>query len=185
MGKPIPKQFFSLRINEFTLSIEMLLDAGHKQSALIVLYTAIDIFASLCRLETENDTTGNYFKKWANDYIIAGSQLSFTSQDLWGARCGLLHTHTAASKVSREGTAREIHYYRGTPSAELKQRMELLAAQGKLFVNIDDLYARFVKGLDQFLTDIQRDSELEKRVLRHSAKLFASWCSDGYADQHQ
>jgi hypothetical protein len=39
--------------------------------------------------------------------------LNVTSDDLWGARCGLLHTFTPASDKSRAGIARELKYVRG------------------------------------------------------------------------
>src|SRR2546427_307789 len=115
MGHATPRKVLSARINEFTLCVSLLLDAGHTLPALIVLYTAVDIFGSLLRPETEPETAGKYFKKWVDDYMLGRSQVTFTAQDLWGARCGLLHTHTASSRLSREGTAREVHYSHGPP----------------------------------------------------------------------
>jgi len=180
METPTPQQVFSARVNEFTQAIKMLVDAGHIQTGLIVLYTAIDIFASLRRLETETDTNGSYFKKWVDDYMIAGWQRPFTSEDLWGARCGLLHTHTASSKVSRQGKARQLHYYRahGFISPDQQRAFDSMAdTHGKQFVDLDLLHADFVEGLRRFSTDTQRNPELAKRVFHHSATLFGSWNS--------
>jgi hypothetical protein len=181
MEIPIPQRVFSARINEFTQAIKMLFDAGHTQSGLIVLYTAIDIFASLRRLETETDTNGHYFKKWVGDYMIAGSQRPFTSEDLWGARCGLLHTHTASSKVSRQGKARQLHYYRADSSISPDQQRafdSMANTHGKQFVNVNLLYADFIEGLCRFSAEIQCNPELAKRVFHHCATLFGGWSSD-------
>jgi len=178
---PTPRQVFLERVNDFTQSIEILLNAGHIQPALILLFTAMDIFASLLRLETETDTNGGYFKKWVEDYMVAGSQRPFTSEDLWGARCGLLHTHTAESKVSRQGKARQLHYYRahGAISPEQQQLFDSMAkTHDKLFVDADLLYAYFIEGIRRFTVDIQADPELTKRVFHHSAKLFSGWSSN-------
>jgi hypothetical protein len=180
MEKPTPQQVFLARINDFTQSIEILLNAGHTQPALILLFTAIDIFASLRRLETETDTNGGYFKKWVEDYMIASSQRPFTSEDLWGARCGLLHTHTAASKVSRQGKARQLHYYRAHDPISLDQQRafdSIANIYGKQFVDVDLLHADFIEGLRRFSTDIQRNPELAMKVFHHSTTLFSGWFS--------
>jgi hypothetical protein len=178
MEHPTPQQALSERIKDFTISIKLLLDARHTTPALIVMYAAIDIFGSLLRSETEIDTVGKaagYFKKWVNDYILGHSQLTCTAEELWGARCGLLHTHTASSKVSRRGTARQLHYSRGPLPANTQQGIRSVSAKGKLFVDVDVLYAAFEDGTRRFLTDIARDPQLEKRVLHHSSQLFGSW----------
>ena len=112
MEHPTPQRILASLVNEFATCIPMLLDTGHNSLALVLLYSGIDAFASLARPESELDTNGDYFKKWAEDYMIGPSQLSIGSEDLWGARCGLLHTHAASSKVSPQGKARQLHYYR-------------------------------------------------------------------------
>jgi len=180
MEIPTPQQSLFSRINEFTKSIEILLDAGHSLSALIVLYTAVDIFGSTLRPETEPDTAGCYFKKWVDDYMIAGSQLPFVSDDLWGARCALLHTHTTSSKLSRAGKARELHYYRsyGRPVPPAMQTaLGSLSPKGKQFLDLDAMHGAFVDGTRRFIVAIQRDPALEKRVLHHSRMLLGSWSS--------
>jgi hypothetical protein len=178
MEHSTPQQVFSARVNEFKISVKLLLDAAHTLPALVMLYAAIDILGSLLRPQSEPDTKGEYFRKWVDDYMIRHSQVAFTSEELWGARCGLLHTHTAASKLSRHGMARQLHYFRAhgasLPSAT-QHAMNTALAQGKLFVDVDALYGAFEEGTRQFLTAIQRDAALEKRVMHHSSHLFGSW----------
>ena len=53
--------------------------------------------------------------------------------------------------------------------------MRSLEPKGKLFVDVDSLNAAFEQGARCFLGDIQRDLQLEKRVLHHSSHLFGSW----------
>jgi hypothetical protein len=179
MERPTPQQVLSARVNEFTLSTLLLLDEGHTLAALIVLYTAVDIFGSLLRPETEPDTSGRYFKKWVDDYILSHSQATFTSQDLWGARCGLLHTHTAASKLSREGAARQLHYYHGLPPPGLMETLRAQEHQGKLFIDVATLNRAFSDGAHRFLEDTDRNPVLAKRVLHHSSHLFGIWTNVG------
>jgi hypothetical protein len=187
MEHPTPQQLFLARLSEFTISIKLLLDPPQNLPgnvtlsslpALVMLYSAIDILGSLLRPESEADTRGEYFKKWVDDYMIGHSQVAFTSDDLWGARCGMLHTHTASSKLARAGKARRLHYLR-THGASLppamKAAMNGLSAQGKVFVDVDSLCSAFEEGTRRFLVAIQSDATLEKRVRHHSSHLFGVW----------
>jgi hypothetical protein len=172
-----PRQAILARCNDFTTCIKMLLDAQHTLPALVLLYSAIDVFASLVRPEAEADTNGGHFKKWTEDYIIGPSRLTIAPEDLWGARCGLLHTHSPSSRDSRQAKARKLAYYRActlTPDMQrmLESTLKLVQTRGELPVDVDDLYAAFEDGVRRFLADIQRDPELEKRAAHHSSKLF-------------
>jgi hypothetical protein len=175
MEHPTPQQILIARVDEFALSIKLLLDARHTLPALIVLYTGIDIFGALLRPETELDTAGKYFKQWASDYLLANSQLPCTADDLWGARCGLLHTHTADSRESRRGAARQLHYFRGRLPEDTQNAITSVAAKGKIFVDVDLFFAAFEAATRGFLRDVQRDSQLEQRVLHHSSRVFGGW----------
>jgi hypothetical protein len=179
MEHPTPQRIVAARVNEFTLCTSLLLDAGHTLPALIILFTAVDIFGSLLRAETEADTAGKYFKKWVDDYMLGHSQVSFTAQDLWGARCGLLHTHTAASRLSREGAARELHYYLGSPPPGMEQILRSLEHKGKLFVDVVALNRAFSDGAHRFLEDLDRSPDLAKRVQHHAPRVFGSWTNVG------
>lgn len=183
MEHPTPQQVLAAPINEFSIAIRLLLDKGHTKPALIILYAAIDTFGAWLRPETEIDTVGKaggYFRKWTNDYLLGDPHLSCTPDDFWGARCGLLHTHTPSSKDSRDGKAKEIAYYRvRMPTPEIQRELETSLRQlGKVPVNVEVLYSAFAQGSQRFLADILRDPQLQKRAFHHSAALFGSWRYD-------
>ena len=178
MDHPTPKQVLSARVNEFTIAIKLLLEAAHTLPALVMLYTAVDILGSLLRPESEPDTNGEYFKKWVEDYMIALSQVAFTSEELWAARCGLLHTHTASSRLSRQRKVRQLHYFRAKGASlppAMQHAMSEASAHGKQFVDVDALCALFANAAQRFLVAFQSDAALEKRVLHHSTHLFGGW----------
>lgn len=177
---PTPQEMLLARLNEFTSAIRLLMDAKHTLPTIVMLYAAIDFLGSLSRPESEADTKGAYFKKWAGDFMLVHSQAKFTAEDLWGARCGLLHTHTASSKLSRKGAARQLQYFRGPLPLPMKKAMRLVEQQGeKIFVDVDILNEAFERGVRRFLDALQRDSNLQKRVLRHSSNLFGTWTHGG------
>jgi len=151
MEHPTPQQVLAARVNEFTICIKMLLGAKQTLPARVLLYSAIDVFASLLRPLTEPDTSGVHFKQWAEDYLIGPSRFTITSEDLWGARRGLVHTHSPSSRVSGQGQARELHYYRAhAPTPEMQRALDSalnsVRASGKLPVDVDILYDAFEHG---------------------------------------
>jgi hypothetical protein len=76
--------------------------------ALLLLYSSMDVVASFTRPIGQEDTSGEVFKAWIDRYMLPASGLKCRSEDLWAARCGMLHTLTIESKLSREGRARRI-----------------------------------------------------------------------------
>jgi hypothetical protein len=178
MERPTPQQALSARVNEFTIAIKLLLDSAHTLPALVMLYSAIDILGSLLRPESEPDTKGEYFKEWVEDYMIGMSPVAFRSEDLWAARCGVLHTHTAASRLSRQGKARQVHYFRAQGASfppAMQHAMRRASAQGKVFLDVDALSTTFADGAQRFLSAVQSDATLQKRVFHHSTHLFGAW----------
>jgi hypothetical protein len=179
MEHPTRAEALSAGINDLTISIKLLLDNRHTVPALMVLYGSIDFFGSVLRPETEVDTVGKtrqYFKKWVEHYMVGQSHLAFTPEELWGARCGLLHARTASSKISRDAKGRELHYTRGNLPQEMQQKLKIVSSKGKkLFIDVDLLYEAFKKGIERFLANIQNDRNLEKRALHHASKILGVW----------
>jgi hypothetical protein len=58
---------------------------------------------------------------------------------------------------------------------EFEAKLKSLQAVGKLPVDIDALYAAFNQGVGRFVANVERDPELEKRVIHHSSSLFGTW----------
>ena len=174
MQQSSPEEVLSKTLRQITESIEILLEKRHSQSVLILLFTTIDILGSLIRPKSDLDTHSHFFKKWADDYMIAPSHLPFTSEELWGVRCGLLHTHTPSSKLSRTGKIRQIHFFRGS-SLQYEQAMRTHESQKNvLYVNIDELYEHFKKGISAFYLQMETDASLRNIALHHAKALIGT-----------
>lgn len=76
----------------------------------MLLYAQIDIAASLNRPVSKSQVTREDFKNWVNQYLLPNSNLDCSADDLYAARCGLLHTYMAESKASRAGKAKQTFY---------------------------------------------------------------------------
>lgn len=99
--------------------------------ALAALYSSIDKMAWLSI--PGEDNAGQDFKDWVDRYLIAGRQVAYTADDLWAARCGLLHTGAAESRDYRKNNAKLVYYpaNKQLSDAQIMARISpFLATQG-------------------------------------------------------
>lgn len=174
MSDPKAEQAVTANIRDIVFTINELLDRRRMFPALILLYAGIDIFGSWLRPKARPENSSGDFKAWSDQYLLKSSGLPMTAEDLWGARCGLLHAATAASKNSRAGQAREICYVRAPQDAVRFAQQELQkAGQNKLLVDTDAIFDAFTKGVMRFIQDIGSDAQLRELVFFHASSI--SW----------
>jgi len=103
-------------------AIDLLLENELFDHALIQLFSSIDALGLLAAPLSQEFASSNSFKEWAKKYMIDGYDLSINENDLWAARCGLLHTHSSVSNLSKSGRAKELVYFIGDTSSEEFQK---------------------------------------------------------------
>ncbi|MEQ1511480.1 MAG: hypothetical protein ABL934_02245 [Lysobacteraceae bacterium] len=75
---------------------------------LVVAYSAIDSLGLLDAPPAQINASGPAFKAWVDKYLIKQKGVTFTSNDLWAARCVVLHTSTSESDLSRAASAKQL-----------------------------------------------------------------------------
>jgi hypothetical protein len=107
-------------VGGFVIQTVKAIDVLHRSDcfpqALIVLYAGIDSLAWLSA--DEEIVTGKSFIAWTERYMLPGRFLRGIGTDLYAARCALLHTRTAQSRLSRSGSARQIWDHGGGDSRQ-------------------------------------------------------------------
>jgi hypothetical protein len=77
------------------------------EQALVLIYSGIDTLGLLAAPSSVTDATRSTFIPWCEAYIVPRVQSvegdPVTAMDLYGARCGVLHTSTPASALGRKG----------------------------------------------------------------------------------
>jgi hypothetical protein len=95
-------------------AIGTLWDAELPEAALTIIYSGIDSFGWLAAPPDVLDASRTTFKQWCETYILTRLQsvdgAPITSEDLYAARCGILHTSTPLSRSERAGNARQVFY---------------------------------------------------------------------------
>jgi len=162
---------FCQAVGELVQAVAGAFRPSAKLPAFILLYASIDILASLTRPDGQDDTDGGVFKNWVDTYLLPDSGLSCTASDIWGARCGILHTYTVQSRNSREGKARELHYVNDASCARFAQNQIDPNAESKVFVNLSDLLNAFFKAATCFTAAVIQNEQLRQLAFRHASKL--------------
>src|SRR6266702_6028978 len=106
---------------------------------LTLLYSGIDVMASLDALPNEANQAS--FVRWVDRYLSIND---CTPLDIYAARCGIVHTFAADSRLARDGKAKKIAYAWGTGKVEkLKLASLALGRQDWQCLHIGELVIAF------------------------------------------
>lgn len=152
-------------------SIEECLEKRRLLPCLTLLYVGIDIVAALERKHRES--TKAAFVRWVNRYLLKARSLPCTALELYAARCGIVHTFTPDSDLSRKGQARKILYGWGTAKVEdLQEASNILVRTDCVAVHVRDLIDAFRCGLAEYLKELAPDPERQQAVRRRAGLWF-------------
>jgi hypothetical protein len=90
---------FYENVTEQLNAIEDCLERRRIIACLCLIYSAIDVIASLER--RPNESTKAAFVRWVSENMSKARPLPCTPLELYAARCGILHTFAADSDLSR------------------------------------------------------------------------------------
>jgi hypothetical protein len=107
--------------------------------------------------QTQDNVTRKDFIAWASRYVRFPGREQLTGEDLYGARCAILHQHAAESDLSRQGKCRIVGYYVGdsVPPVIFKAKVD----PTMVMVCVTGLVDAFFRGVDTFLVDLFADSK--------------------------
>ena len=144
---------------------------------LILLYTTIDIMGSLER-STDSEPVKTSFTRWVDKYLLPDSGLECTAIDLYGARCGLLHTYASKSKLSEKGEAKDVFYSLGSKGFnDLKTLVQSVNEdetdpRQPVAVDISSLFNAFEAAIKRFQDFLSEKPQQELIVLERVSKVF-------------
>jgi hypothetical protein len=141
-------------------SIEDCLAKQRLLPCLVLLYSAIDIVASL----EPGRASRSAFTAWADKYLLQGASLPCTASDLYGARCGILHTLSAESNMSRTGTSRQIIYAWGNARTDELERASMELGRDNCVVHVRELINAFRLGLTTYLQEVMQDNNRKQKI---------------------
>lgn len=142
--------------------------------ALVLVYSAIDSVSWLAS-ENENQQVGERFQSWVDIWMLQKYPLPCTAEELYAARCGILHTLTPNSKLSAKKGVRQISYAWGTANQkDLDESLKLLDFQEYVAVHVNDIISSFKNGFADFIEDAQADKVKKELFIQKSGKHFVN-----------
>lgn len=123
--------------------------------ALALLYTAMDVLASLERRDDEG--VRQSFTRWVDKFIVQPGSVPCNALELYGARCGVLHTYTADSDLFKKGHVRQLYYAWGTESSATLQRSIDALGKPAVAIHVDELVDAFRQGVANYFDEIAAD----------------------------
>jgi hypothetical protein len=142
--------------------INATVENGCLGSAVILILSAIDAMAYLCMPESQQDVTGRDFIGWAKKYICFPGREQLTGEDLYGARCAMLHSYGVRSRMSREGKCRVIGYM-DESIPPIRYNPEV--SKEVVLVSVAALRDALLEGIDRFLVDIYKNPHSKEAKL--------------------
>lgn len=141
---------------------------------LILIYSAIDSFSFLA--EKTNRNGRSVFKDWVKKWMLEKYPLPCNEDDIYSARCGLLHQQISESNLSKGGKAMEIFYTWGNSNLEiLNGAIENSDKRGSVVaVRVEELFRSFKNGLVDCKIEIEKDKNWENIFIGKAKKLFVN-----------
>jgi len=143
--------------------------------ALVLIYTAIDSVSWIAS-EDPNELVGIRFKNWVNTWMLKNGKLKCAAEELYAARCGVLHSLTPNSTLSEKKGVRKIAYAWGKAKhEELEESISALSMNDSIVsIHLEDLFWSFRGGFADYLDHVfSSDKELEKFLIK-SGQHFAN-----------
>jgi hypothetical protein len=128
--------------------IRFALKHGRNRAALILIFSGIDALASLERNDGKNDGRER-FENWVNEYMKF-SEWPEAGLELYGARCGILHTYGPISNLFEQRRVRLIGYTTGV-GKDVMQSADLV------LISIEGLARQFFLGIANYLRVLVSD----------------------------
>lgn len=156
-------------LEERVQAIKACLLAGFAEAALALVYSGIDTEAYW--IASGQEVRRADFIAWCDTHLVPllGKANDVNGIDLYGARCGILHTSSASSQLGRTGDARELYYhFKGRTAVNLRGTTPRPAS----IVDVECLARAFEKGSRQFLADLQTDEARLTAAKVRADKLF-------------
>lgn len=146
---------------------------GQHFAALILFYAGIDIIASI---EMKKGNNKNSFIRWADSYLIPAKSLDCTALELYAARCGILHTMTAESDLSRSGQARAIYYSWGNVDSDaLNSAIAMSEAKDKVVIlNVEQLSDALMTAVLNWAAEVRQDPARLERIEAKAMEWFVN-----------
>jgi hypothetical protein len=167
--------FVGLQFLEPLRAIELCWESRLYGPVLVLMYSTIDAVAWLSCPLGQPEVKRSDFVGWVDRYLIPDSGLQCTATELYAARCGVLHSLTPDSGISRKGDARQIYYAVGPDRARVLQYAIDNSSEPIVAVQLDLLLRASRHAFTRFFESAATDEDLTRRIESRRSRIFATY----------
>jgi hypothetical protein len=162
----------TILIAEISIQRELILPA------LILIYSGIDS-ASFLATKDIDAQVNDRFIAWVNRWMYSTKILPCSAEELYSARCGVVHTFTSDSNLTRNKNVRRVAYSWGSSDIIKLQKTMDIGHHGEMVaLSVNDLYESYKLGLADFFEFAMKDNSLANQLEARSIKYFSSISGD-------
>ena len=145
-------------------AVHLCLDDQLWLPALILVYALLDALAWVGkRGGSQPDVTRDDFIRWCDRYLLVPPSATFSAVDLYAARCGLVHSNTAESRLMRQGQARPVWY--DLPTGQSLVPIRTVSSQMPVIIPVQGLVDAVFRAAESlFVAAVDADRELAREV---------------------
>jgi hypothetical protein len=150
----------------------MLLAKDLSLPTLILVYALIDTLGWINRFEAKDSSDRHDFMSWVNAFLLPASGITATAEDLYAARCAVVHTHSFESTMSKAGRARRILYSHGKADHRVLEQLAANHAATDVALKIETLLAALDDAFAKFKKALAENPEHERLVNQRATEKF-------------
>lgn len=137
-------------------------------SSVTLIFSAIDALAALTRPAGQPETDGPTFQSWVTRFLRPEQRLNCTAIDLWGARCGVLHTYSPeAPRAARAGARRVYYQWSQGPTVDTVRAIPA----GSIVIPVENLHAALIEAVHEYIDHAHYDPVLTQCLEAHLPNL--------------
>lgn len=165
-------RIFQPVLDETRLAIQ----AGALFPGLAAIFSIIDTMAHLYSEKEKQDKKDFIF--WVDKYLKTDSDqpYQYTGQDVYGARCGLLHSLAARSEYAEKNNCQLYSYDTSIIDHEVNsRRFKEECRDQQVLISVWRLFLDLEKGMYNFFKEVDEDQFLKDRVNSRKNKIFCTF----------
>lgn len=173
------KDALEMRIGELVQAGNLCLKKWLVAPALVLMFSLIDFMAGLDK-DFEGKSVHERFECWIEKFFPKSADLPCTATDIYGARCGLVHSYSSESRLVEEGAAKEVWYALHAEEAEALERARVGAGLDDVVVMAVEPFAQaLTRATLAFLADIERNPERGRWARSKVGNCLVLWTREG------
>ena len=161
-------------IQEMTKTIEDCLKNKEKLACLILFYSTIDIMAWLSRDPHNADSTREDFIHWVEEFLLPGSGLDCKGEDLYAARCAVIHSYAEVWGISQSNkvAVNKIHYVWGKVNNSTTKLNKSKPTDETISIPVESLVKSLQTAIQRFNNSLTDNRSMFELINERSKKYF-------------